>query len=133
MKSKTILNITGALLFIFGVISLFVSSAVLFDFFGIREKKGDYVHFVVLANFFCSILYLISSCGFFKRKRWSFTVLESAAILLLITFFAMTIHVYLGNKYEEETIYALIFRILVTLIFLFVASKYLPKKSRGRA
>ncbi len=130
MKSRNILNITGVILLLFGVVTLVVSSAVLFDWGEMREKKGNYVHFVVLANFFCSILYLIAAYGMFVQRRWSFTALEISAILLMLTFIGMSIHVYLDNKYEEETVYALIFRILVTLMFLFVASRYLPKKSR---
>jgi len=43
-----------AVLLLFGGITLFLSASVLFDLFGMREKEGNYVQFVVLANFFAS-------------------------------------------------------------------------------
>lgn len=128
MKSKIILNITGGLLLLFGVITLFVSTAVIFDLFGIREKEGNYVLFVVMLNLICAVLYLIAAYGIFKRKIGATIILYLAVILLILTFVALVIYIYAGGIYETKTVYALIIRIFITLVFLFMTSKYLSKK-----
>lgn len=53
----------------FGLLTLFLSTSVIFDLFGIREKEGNYVLFVVWSNFISSILYLFAAYGFIKHKK----------------------------------------------------------------
>jgi hypothetical protein len=48
----------------FGLLTLFLSSSVIFDLFGIRAKEGNYVLFVVWSNFISSILYLFAALWF---------------------------------------------------------------------
>ena len=55
----------------FGLLTLFLSTSVIFDLFGIRAKEGNYVLFVVWSNFISSILYLIASYGFVTSKKWT--------------------------------------------------------------
>ena len=52
-----------AVLLLFGGVTLFLSTSVLFDLFGMREKEGNYVQIVVLANFFASVLYIAAAIG----------------------------------------------------------------------
>ena len=47
----TILKISAIILTLFALITLFMSSSVIFDLFGIREKEGNYVLFIVITNF----------------------------------------------------------------------------------
>ena len=47
----------------FGLLTLFLSTSVIFDLFGIRAKEGNYVLFVVWANFISSVLYLVAPTG----------------------------------------------------------------------
>lgn len=56
------------LLAAFGLLTLFLSASVIFDLFGIRAKEGNYVLFIVWANFISSIIYLIASYGIIKSK-----------------------------------------------------------------
>ena len=53
----------------FALLTLFLSTSVIFDLFGIRAKEGNYVLFVVLSNFISSILYLFAAYGFAKSKK----------------------------------------------------------------
>ena len=55
----------------FGLLTLFLSSSILFDLFGIRAKEGNYVLFVVWANFISSLLYLSAVFGFINAKKWT--------------------------------------------------------------
>jgi hypothetical protein len=45
-----------------------MSGSVIFDLFGIREKEGNYVLFIVLANFIAGFFYLLSAYGMLTAK-----------------------------------------------------------------
>ena len=112
----------------FGLLTLFLSTSIIFDWFGIRAKEGNYVLFVVWANFICSLLYLLAAYGFIKAKKWTFLLLGLAAIVLIITFVIFKIYIYSGGIYETKTVEALIFRLIVTLIFVIFAYFTIAKK-----
>ena len=112
---------------IFGLVTVFMSSSVLFDWFGIREKEGNYVPFVVIANFICGFLYLTAAFGNFKDKKWSQYLLILAFIILIITFIALYFHINSGGIYETKTVKALAFRTVLTLIFTITHFKIFKK------
>lgn len=105
----------------FGLLTLFLSSSIIFDLFGIRAKEGNYVLFVIWANFVSSLLYLSAVYGFIKAKKWTVQSLGISVLILILTFIGFLIHVKTGGKYETKTMGAMIFRIAVTLIFIFFA------------
>ena len=113
--------IAAAVLAAFGLLTLFLSSSVIFDLFGIRAKEGNYVLFIVWSNFISSILYLISSYGFIASKNWTAKLLGVSAIILITAFAGLLIHINTGGIYETKTIGAMIFRISVTLVFRILA------------
>lgn len=118
MKLKTILRYSIALIIIvFGFATLFLSSSVVFDLFGIRAKEGNYVLFVVWANLISSLLYLLASYGFIKAKKWTIMPLGISVILLIGSFIGLLIHINVGGIYETKTLYAMIFRVSLTLLF----------------
>ena len=87
METKRLISIIAAgLLVAFGLLTLLLSSSIIFDWFGIRAKEGNYVLFVVGANFLCAILYLIAAYGFIKKKQWVLKVLLTALTLLFVGF-----------------------------------------------
>ncbi len=94
-----------------------MTTSVIFDLFGIREKEGNYVLFVVLANFFAAILYLISVYGIFTKKSWTSIPLFTSAIILIIAFVFLQVHIEEGGNYEEKTVVALVIRTVLSLIF----------------
>jgi len=106
---------------VFGLITFFLSSSVLFDLFDVRAKQGNYVLFVIWANFISSIFYLFSAYGFIKTKKWTIYLLVFSFILLIITFIGLIIHINSGGLYETKTIGAMIFRIILTLVFSILA------------
>ena len=130
MKMRTIINNASAIILgLFGILTLVLSSSVIFDWFGIRAKEGNYVLFIVWANFIASILYLISVYGFIKREKWTFWILITALIILVVAFIGLQIHINDGGIYEVKTVKAMIFRMMVTLIFSLIAyfNLYNPK------
>jgi len=122
MKNRKIINnVSAIILALFASLTLFLSSAVIFDWFGIRAKEGNYVLFIVWVNLICSILYLIAVYGFKKRAKWTFRVLLIALIILSIAFIALQFYIDNGGIYEVKTIKAMAFRMLVTLSFSLLA------------
>lgn len=105
----------------FGLLTLFLSTSVIFDMFDIRAKEGNYVLFVVWSNFISSILYLITAYGFVKSKKWTTTLLVISTLILLAAFIGLKIHVTSGGIYETKTIGAMIFRISLTLLLAVMA------------
>lgn len=117
MIQKYIYKISSIILALFALLTLFLTSSIFLDLFGVRESEGNYVMFVVIANFVCSFLYIIAAFGFWKEKKWTIYFLISSAILLFSTFIALIFYAKNGGIYETKTVGALTFRIIFTTIF----------------
>jgi hypothetical protein len=109
--------IVAALLAALGLVTLFLSSSVIFDLFDIREKEGNYVLFIVWANFISSLLYLFSAYGMIKLKKWTLHLLVISLSILIVALIGLLIYIYSGGNYETKTIGAMIIRILLTFGF----------------
>jgi len=118
---QTLKNAAAIVLTVFGLLTLFLSGSVILDLFGIRAKEGNYVLFVVWANFLSSILYLFAAYGFLKTKKWTTHLLGLSTILLILAFVGLIIHINSGGIYETKTIGAMIFRITLTMAFSIIA------------
>ncbi len=125
---KYISNIIATILTGFALLTLFLSTSVILDLFGIREKEGNYVLFVVWSNFISSILYLFAAYGFIKYKKWTTLLLGISTLILITAFVGLNIHASSGGIYETKTIGAMIFRISVTLVFATLAYFTITKK-----
>jgi hypothetical protein len=130
MKRQIIINITGAVIALFGILTLFMSTSVIFGLFDIREKEGNYVLFVVVANFICAFLYLAAAYGFFSGQKWTTMILNLAVAVLVITFIGLGIHIYSGGIYEHKTVAAMIFRTLLTVGFAVISFNFISKNSK---
>ena len=129
MKLKTGFRHAFALILTaFGLITLFLSSSVVFDLFGIRAKEGNYVLFVVIANMISSILYLLAVYGIILKKIWTTKILSISAGVLIIAFIGLFVHINIGGIYETKTIGAMVFRILLTLGFT-ISAHFIIKKT----
>ena len=113
----------------FAAITLFLSSSVIFDLFGIREKEGNYVLFVVWANFLSSFLYLIAVWGLLKLKTWTLIPLLTSVLILTLAQIGLFIHMNAGELYETKTVGAMFFRIALTLVFVFLFKLVLKRNN----
>jgi len=127
---KTFSYIIATVLIAFGLLTLFLSSSVIFDLFGVREKQGNYVLFVVYANFICSIIYLLAAYGFIKNMKWTTILLGISTIVLIVAFIGLSVHINSGEIYETKTIGAMIFRITITLGFTLLAYFTITKNKK---
>lgn len=121
IKNNLFTYIAAIVLIAFALLTLFLSSSVIFNWFGIRAKEGNYVLLVVWANFISSILYLFAAYGFIKLKAWTFELLSTSVVILTIGFIGLCAHIFIGELYETKTIGAMLFRIALTLAFTVLA------------
>jgi hypothetical protein len=128
MKKLKILLLVFLLLF--GMITLFASSSVIFDWFGMREKEGNFVLGIVWTNLVCGILYLITAYGILKNQTWIKFPLTIALIILILAYIGLFIHIYNGGLYETKTIGAMAFRVGLTTLLLFFTSKISQKQNQ---
>lgn len=124
---KIVTPFTIFILISFGLLTLFLSSSVIFDLFGIREKEGNYVPFIVWANFISSILYLIAAVTWIKKMKVTLTLLGISTAILALGFIGLLVHVNAGGLHETKTIGAMVFRTVLTLIFTIISYKSLKK------
>lgn len=127
---KAIPYFLATILGAFGLLTLLLSTSVIFDLFGVRAKEGNYVLFVVWANFISSILYLFAAYGFVKTRKWTASILGISASILVLAFIGLIIHINSGGIYETKTVGAMIFRISVTLVFAAIADLGLSGKNK---
>lgn len=114
---KVLLYLVVAVLTGFGLLTLFLSTSVIFDLFDVRVKEGNYVLFVVWSNFISSFLYLISVYGLLTSKNWTYRALAISTIILSIAFIGFQFYIQSGGIHESKTVGAMIFRITLTLAF----------------
>lgn len=121
------------ILSLFGFLTLFLTTSVIFDLFGIREMEGNFLMFIVWANFISGILYLLSAYGIVKKKKWSVSLLGLSSVILISALIGLFSHISSGGIFEEETLKGMIFRSLLTVTFTlfayFISKKYNNEKS----
>lgn len=118
-------------LVLFGGLSVFLTTSVLLDWFGIRQMEGNFVPFIVWANLICGFLYFFGAYALFKIQKKASLLLALALLILIVAFVALKIHIHSGGIYEIDTVNGMIFRITFTLIAVitsfFIINKQ-PKK-----
>jgi len=120
--------LTLILLIAFGLLTLFLSSSVLFDWFGIRAMEGNYVPLIVYINFISSLLYLVAAYLILKENKRAFTLLVFSVILLLFGSIALQFHIKNGGLYELKTPKAMLFRTLITMVLAVLSYLIFHKK-----
>jgi len=124
---NAILKTAAVILLLFALATLYMSFSVIFDLFGVREKEGNYVPFIVWANFICSLLYLPAVYGLFAKKKWTTPLLAVATGILVIGFIGLLFHINSGGIYEEKTVKAMIFRTALTGLFATISWYFISK------
>lgn len=119
-KSENLLGLVAA---IFGAITLFASSSVLFGYSDILEKEGNYAPFVLWGNLISGPLYLLAAIGFIYSKKWTLNLLLGILVILGVSLIVFIFFKINGENYEKETLMALSFRIALTGILAFFAFK----------
>jgi hypothetical protein len=119
MKPVSLLLFAGFLI-LFGSVTVFLSASVIVDLFGIRAMEGNYVLFVVWANFISGVLFLSAAYAAFMTKRWLTIPLYVSVIVLLLALLGLTVHITTGGLYETKTVMAMIVRVAVNIVLIVV-------------
>lgn len=101
----------------FGLLTLFLTTSIIFDLFGIREREGNFLMFIVWVNFISGILYLFSAYGIAKKKSWSVSLLGLSAVVLISALIGLFSHISSGGIFEEKTVKGMVFRCILTISF----------------
>lgn len=113
---KAIKIIQTILLVLIGAVSVFMTTSILFDLFGIREKEGNYVLFIVYANMACAFIYLYAAYTVWKNPKHSYYSLVLASVILIVAFISFAIYIHNGGIHETRTIKAMTFRTVFTIV-----------------
>lgn len=116
-KIKIFRYVIAISLIAFAAVTVFMSSSVIFDWFGIREKEGNYVPFVVWTNFIAGFLYLISAYGLLKARKWAFWILIGTILFLVIALIVLALYINYGGVFELKNVGGMGFRIALTIAF----------------
>ncbi len=114
---KILTYILLTVLVAFALLTLFLSTSVIFDLFGMRAKEGNYVLFVVWANWISSILYLLGAFRLLKLKSCAYKPLAVSFGVLVIALIGLFVHINNGGIYEIRTVGAMFFRTSLTALF----------------
>lgn len=120
--------LVAALLAAFGLLTVFMSGSVIFDLFGIRAREGNYVPLVVWANLVSGLTFLVAAFGYLKGRPWAARPLFLSLALLVLAFVGLFIHIAVGAPYETKTVFAMIFRIAVNGIAIWLVR---PRSKTG--
>lgn len=125
MKATKIFISTFLLLF--GAVSIFMTTSIIFDLFGIREKEGNFVYFIIYANLICGLIYLFVAYLIWKNIKVATYGLALASLILVSAFAVFLNYINQGGVYETKTVFAMGFRSSITIILMGI-SFYLMRK-----
>lgn len=118
------------MLIFIGGISVFMTTSIIFDWFDIRIKEGNFVWFIVFANFICGFIYLFASIMNWKNPKYSIMSLGMASVILIIAFIFLKIYINDGGIYEPKTVTAMLFRITFTIIMTVISCVVLKNEKQ---
>ena len=117
-------------LILFGGLTVFLPSSVLFDLFGIREKEGNFVEFIVWINLISGLLFLWSAYSFWREKKETTALLLGNLALLIVGMIGLYCHIKSGGLYKMETVKGMLFRIVATTILALVSYFLVKRKPK---
>ncbi|MHB8880869.1 MAG: hypothetical protein ACYC69_05065 [Thermodesulfovibrionales bacterium] len=120
-----ILRILSVIAVVFGLLTLKAGGSVIFDIGSMRQVEGNYVPFVVWANFLSGFFYIAAGVGLWMRKRWAATLSVAVLIGIVMTFIFFGMHVLNNGLYEMKTVYAMTLRTLLWAVISIVAYRHL--------
>ena len=108
---------------VFGCMTIFSGSSILFASQQAQTWAGDYVPFVLWFNFLAGFVYVITGLGALYAQGWARTlalVLATTSLLVCLAFF---FHIWRGGAFEMRTVGALIFRVSFWLVMVVVLTR----------
>ena len=126
------LKVLSIIAILFGLLTLKSGGAVLFIDGAARIAAGNYVPFVLWANFILGFFYIIAGIGIWLQKRWATWLAIIIAIVTLIVFSAFGLYISNDGLFEQRTVIAMTLRSSVWLVISILTYFRLIKQNYGR-
>ncbi len=123
-----ILKVVSVLVIIFGLLTLKEGGSVAFNIGSARINSGNYIPFVVWFNFISGFFYITAGIGLWLKKNWALKLSNLILISILVTYFLLFIHIFMGGLYETRTVLAMAFRTAIWAFASFIAFKTMVNK-----
>ena len=98
---------------IFGLLTLKSGGEVLFVDGAGRQAAGNYVPYVLWFNFLAGFAYLAGALGLALWRPWVAPLANAIAVLTVVVFIALGVHILMDGAYEARTVGAMVLRSLV--------------------
>jgi len=123
-RTKPLLRyIIAAVALLFGLATIKAGGDVLFFSAQAKADAGNYVPFVLWANFISGFLYVICAAVILLRPALAFSVAAFIAVATAVVLAALGLHIASGGVYEMRTVIAMAFRSTIWGAIAFVLFK----------
>jgi hypothetical protein len=107
--SKT-LRILSVIALLFGLMTIKSGGSVLFGTASAKLAAGNAVNFVLWFNFLAGFAYISAAPGLWLGKRWAMGLSGLIALMTMLVFIALGVHIAGGGEYENRTLAAMTLR-----------------------
>jgi hypothetical protein len=97
---------------LFGALTVVSGGSVIF-FSEPARAAGNYVPFVVWFNFLAGFAYVAAGIGLYKWRRWALNLSTVIAVVTLLVFAGLGIHILQDGAFEMRTVVAMAFRFVL--------------------
>ena len=104
------LRILSIVALLFGLMTVKSGGSVLFGPESARLAAGNAVNFVLWFNFLAGFTYIIAAPGLWLGKSWAIGLSGLIAIMTMLIFIALGVHIAGGGEYENRTLAAMSLR-----------------------
>lgn len=118
-----------SILTLFGLLSVLLTSTVLLNVPIMHKTEEHNVLFIAITNLICGILYIVAAYGYHREEKWSYKLLTIITLILVLAFGMLQLYIYRGGLYEEKTVRAMIFRMVLTTFFAMISFFTLKKQN----
>lgn len=122
-NNQLLFRIPAVIAILFGLLTIKSGGSVLFGVDAARIAAGNVVNFIVWFNFLAGFLYVIAGAGLWRQQRWAVKLAGLIAILTLLMFIALGVHIASGGLYENRTLGAMTLRFAVWSVIYFVSRR----------
>ena len=125
--------ILAAVALLFGLATIKAGGDVLFFSAQAKAGAGNYVLFVLWANFIAGFLYVVCALAILLRPAMAFSIAAFIAVATAVVFAALGLHIVSGGAYEMRTVGALSLRLVFWVLVSAIVMRSLPATPLVRA
>lgn len=112
-KYPTVFRVMAVLAILFGILTIKSGGMVLFTDGDAHQAAGNYVPFVLWFNFIAGFAYITAGIGLWLQRRWAAWLAAIIAVLTMLVFLALGVHIYSGAASEVRTVAAMSMRLVI--------------------